>query len=144
MDAELMQWKTSGHFFDYLGFNVFYRIEGTGPVLLLIHGYPFNSWDWAPIWSTLVSRFTVIAPDMLGMGFSDKPFAYGYSVHGHADMHEALLAELGVARCHILAHDIGDSVAQELLVRHDGRQQSSGPVEIESITWLNGGMFNEV
>lgn len=144
MDAELMQWKTNGRFFDYLGFNVFYRIEGTGPALLLIHGYPFNSWDWAPIWSTLVSRFTVIAPDMLGMGFSDKPVAYGYSVHGHADMHEALLAHLGVGSCHIMAHDIGDSVAQELLTRHDGRQQSYGSFRIESMTWLNGGMFNEV
>lgn len=144
MDAELEQWKADGHYFDYLGFDVFYRLEGSGPPLLLIHGYPFNSWDWAPIWPTLVERFTVIAPDMLGMGFSDKPFRYGYSVHDHADMHEALLAHVGVDGCHIVAHDIGDSVAQELLVRHDGGQQSYGSLRIESITWLNGGLFNEV
>ena len=76
---------------------MFYRTAGSGPSLLLIHGYPFNSWDWAPIWDRLTERFTVIAPDMLGMGFSDKPVAYEYSVGDHADMHEALLAELGVA-----------------------------------------------
>ena len=46
----------------------------------LIHGYPFNSWDWSLIWPTLIERFTVIAPDMIGMGFSAKPVAYGYSV----------------------------------------------------------------
>ena len=73
--------------------------EGSGPTLLLIHGYPFNSWDWAPIWDRLTDRFTVVAPDMLGMGFSDKPVAYEYSVHDHADMHEALLVRPGRRVC---------------------------------------------
>ena len=96
MDAELERWKDAGQYFDYLGFDVFYRTAGAGPTLLLIHGYPFNSWDWAPLWDRLTERFTVIAPDMLGMGFSDKPVAYEYTVADHADMHEALLARLGV------------------------------------------------
>lgn len=122
---------------------MFYRTEGSGPALLLIHGYPFNSWDWAPIWPELVERFTVIAPDMLGMGFSDKPFGYGYSVLDHADMHEALLEHLGVRGCHILAHDLGNSVAQELLTRHDGGRQARGRLRIDTLTWLNGGLFNE-
>ena len=117
--------------------------EGSGPTLLLIHGYPFNSWDWAPLWDRLTDRFTVIAPDMLGMGFSDKPVAYEYSVHDHADMHEALLSDLGLGSAHILAHDIGDSVGQELLARHEFGQQVYGALRIESITWLNGGLFNE-
>jgi pimeloyl-ACP methyl ester carboxylesterase len=143
MDAELERWKAAGQNFDYLGFNIFYRTEGNGPHLLLIHGYPFNTWDWAPLWDRLTERFTVIAPDMLGMGFSDKPVAYEYTVHDHADMHEALLAHLGVESAHILAHDIGDSVAQELLARHEFSQQVYGSLRIESITWLNGGLFNE-
>ena len=75
MDAELQCWKSAGQYFDYLGFEIFYRHEGIGPNLLLVHGYPFNSWDWALIWPTLIERFTVIAPDMLGMGFSAKPVA---------------------------------------------------------------------
>jgi len=62
-------------------------------------------------------RFTVIAPDMLGMGFSAKPRRYCYSVLGHADMHERLLEHLGVTSCHVMAHDIGVSVVQELLAR---------------------------
>ena len=80
---------------------------------------------------------------MLGMGFSDKPVAYEYSVPDHADMHEALLAHLGVESAHILAHDLGDSVGQELLARHEFGEQSYGALRIESITWLNGGLFNE-
>jgi pimeloyl-ACP methyl ester carboxylesterase len=143
MDAELERWKAAGQFFDYLGFDIFYRTEGRGPNLLLIHGYPFNTWDWAPLWDGLTERFTVIAPDMLGMGFSDKPVAYEYTVHDHADMHEALLTHLGVESAHILAHDLGDSVGQEMLARHEFSQQAYGSLRIESITWLNGGLFNE-
>lgn len=143
MDSELKRWLDSGEHFDYLGFDIFYRVEGSGPPLLLIHGYPFNSFDWAPIWPKLTQRFTVIAPDMIGMGFSAKPVAYQYSVHDHADMHEALLQHLNITNAHILAHDIGDSVGQELLARHEFGQQSYGPMRIDSITWLNGGMFIE-
>jgi pimeloyl-ACP methyl ester carboxylesterase len=143
MDAELERWKAAGQNFDYLGFDIFYRTEGSGPHLLLIHGYPFNTWDWAPLWDRLTERFTVVAPDMLGMGFSDKPVAYEYTVHDHADMHEALLAHLGVESAHILAHDLGDSVAQELLARHEFSERVYGSLRIESITWLNGGLFNE-
>jgi pimeloyl-ACP methyl ester carboxylesterase len=143
VDAELERWKSGGQYFDYLGFNIFYRTQGSGPHLLLIHGYPFNTWDWAPLWDSLTERFTVVAPDMLGMGFSDKPIAYEYSVHDHADMHEALLAHLGVESAHVLAHDIGDSVGQELLARYEFGQQAYGTLKIDSITWLNGGLFNE-
>ncbi len=62
------------------------------------------------------------------MGFSAKPVAYGYSVHDHADMHEALLDHLNVERCHVLAHDLGDSVGQELLARSEFGQHAYGPV----------------
>jgi pimeloyl-ACP methyl ester carboxylesterase len=143
MDAELGRWKAAGQYFDYLGFDIFYRVQGSGPNLLLIHGYPFNTFDWAPLWDRLTERFTVVAPDMLGLGFSDKPVAYEYTVHDHADMHEALLAHLGVESAHILAHDLGDSVGQELLARSEFSQQAYGALRIDSITWLNGGMFNE-
>jgi pimeloyl-ACP methyl ester carboxylesterase len=143
VDVELERWKASGQYFDYLGFDIFYKVQGSGPPLLLIHGYPFNTWDWALIWPALTERFTVIAPDMIGMGFSDKPAVYGYSVHDHADMHEALLTHLGVERYHMLAHDLGDSVGQELLARHELGEHAYGTSTIDSITWLNGGMFIE-
>ena len=80
---------------------------------------------------------------MLGMGFSAKPVAYEYSVPDHADMHEALLHHLRIESCHVLAHDLGDSVAQELLARYEAGDNAYGAPTIESITWLNGGLFNE-
>jgi pimeloyl-ACP methyl ester carboxylesterase len=143
MDSGLASWLDAGLYFDYLGFDIFYRVEGSGPPLLLIHGYPFNTFDWQPIWATLTSRFTVIAPDMMGMGFSAKPVHYEYSVHDHADMHEALLVHLGIEKVHILAHDLGDSVGQELLARREFDDHAYGKLNIDSITWLNGGMFVE-
>lgn len=147
MHAELEAWKAAGQYFDYLGFDIFYRVDGpplgTAPVLLCIHGYPFNSWDWSLIWPTLIKKFTVIAPDNIGMGFSDKPVAYQYSVHDHADVCEALLAHLGAQKVHLLAHDLGDSIGQEVLARSHFGDQSYGKLDIESITWLNGGMFVE-
>ena len=57
-------------------------MEGSGPTLLLIHGYRFNSWDWAQLWDRLTDRFTVIAPDMLGMGFSAR-HEFGQQVREH-------------------------------------------------------------
>lgn len=143
MDAELREWKDGGQYFDFLGFDVFYRVAGSGPFLLLVHGYPFNSWDWAPLWDRLTERYTVIAPDMLGMGFSAKPVVADYSVPAHADMHEALLAHVGVTECHVVAHDLGVSVAQEMLARHESSTQSMTPYRLRSLTWLNGGLFIE-
>ena len=50
---------------DYLGFDIFFRVAGSGPPLLLIHGYPFNSYDWAPIWPRW-DRTHSIASGMIG------------------------------------------------------------------------------
>jgi len=96
-------------------------MDHDAPTLLLIHGFPTSSWDFSPIWQALTTHFNVIAPDLLGFGFSAKPVAYDYSILDQADLCEALLTRLGVNRFHILAHNYGDSVAQELLARaHDG------------------------
>ncbi|MFP6797666.1 MAG: alpha/beta hydrolase, partial [Pseudomonas sp.] len=83
--------------------------------------------------------FRVIACDMLGFGDSVKPRGHAYSLLEQADLQQALLAHLGVDKpVHVLAHDYGDSVAQELLARHqDGR------IALASCVFLNGGLFPE-
>jgi pimeloyl-ACP methyl ester carboxylesterase len=61
-----------------------------------------------------------------------------------ATIHEGLLRELGIDTVHLLAHDYGDTVAQELLARHDERRRQSAPgPKIESAVLLNGGLFPE-
>ncbi|MBM4363253.1 MAG: alpha/beta fold hydrolase, partial [Deltaproteobacteria bacterium] len=56
-----------------------FRVAGSGPALLLIHGIGDSSESWLPVFADLATRYTVIAPDLLGHGQSDKPRA-DYSV----------------------------------------------------------------
>ena len=135
------QWQQSGAHFTYREHPVFYRDDGRGDTALLcIHGFPTASWDWAGLWPELRRRHArVIAPDMMGFGFSAKPRDYDYSLVDQADLHHALLERLGVRRVHVLAHDYGVSVAQELLAR---QLENRGP-ELLSVALLNGGLFPE-
>lgn len=81
---------------------------------------------------------------MLGFGFSDKPRDHGYSIAGQATLHERLLESLGVEEAHVLAHDYGDTVVQELMARHRQRLQSGTPgLRLRTVCLLNGGLFPE-
>lgn len=139
------QWRAAGQVLDWRGHRVFYRAQGTGEPLLLLHGFPTSSWDWRHVWDELARSYRVIALDYLGFGFSDKPPEGPYSVLAYADQAEVLLARLGVARVHVLAHDLGDSVAQELLAR-DGERQGgrTGFAALGSVCLLNGGVLPEL
>ena len=138
----LVDWQDSGRYFTYRGHEVFYRQAGRGEALVLIHGFPSASWDWHRLWEDLGTRFEVVAPDMIGFGFSDKPRDYDYSLRDQATLHETLLTELGISSVHVLSHDYGDSVAQELLARHAERRERGEPgLEIRSVCLLNGGII---
>jgi pimeloyl-ACP methyl ester carboxylesterase len=133
-------WAHGGRDFAWNGHRLFARIGGEGPALLLVHGFPTSSWDWARLWPLLVARHRLFALDALGFGRSDKPRGFAYSVGATADQWQALVQAQGVARVDVLAHDYGDSVAQELLAR-----QVAGtlPFRIDSVAFLNGGLFPE-
>lgn len=139
----LNEWRRQGYFMETAAGQVFYqtREHRSGEVLLLLHGFPTASWDWHKLWGHLSERFSLLAPDFLGLGYSDKPLAHEYTIAGQADMAEALLEHLGVSEYHILAHDYGDTVAQELLARDAER---AGPLRVQSVVLLNGGLFPEV
>jgi len=142
MSERLGEWRRQGASTRFRGHDIFYRTEGEGPALLCIHGFPTASWDWHHLWSDLARRFRVVAPDMLGFGFSAKPRRHDYSIFEQADLHEWLLRTLGIERVHVLAHDYGDTVAQELLARFEERQGAPGPTLL-SCCFLNGGLFPE-
>ena len=141
----LNEWKAIGHYFTYKQHQIFINESGSGETLLLIHGFPTASWDWYRMWPHLIKDYHVIAADFLGFGFSDKPRNYPYSILDQADLLEALLREKGIERVHIISHDYGDTVAQELLARFQERaQKGETGVEIRSLCLLNGGLFPEV
>ncbi|GAC1370877.1 MAG: alpha/beta hydrolase [Aquirhabdus sp.] len=141
--TSLSDWKSAGTFITYRGHQIFTCADGnpSAPVLLLIHGFPTASWDWEAIWPELTSRYRVLTLDMIGFGFSAKPTNYSYSLIDQADLCEYLLAEHNVQEYHILAHDYGDSVAQELLARQNADGQHR--FELKSVCFLNGGLIPE-
>ncbi len=97
---------------------------GSGPPLVLLHGWPEFWLTWEPVMRRLADRFTVIAPDLRGFGESDKPDA-GPSDRAGADVHAAdvlaLLDALKLDRVGLVAHDVGGSVAQSLARAAPGR-----------------------
>jgi pimeloyl-ACP methyl ester carboxylesterase len=138
-EIPLSVWRKRSQTFLFRGQAIRYWTAGQGEPLLLIHGFPSASWDWHYLWQPLAQRYRVIACDMLGFGDSAKPVNHDYSLLEQADLQQALLAHLGVEQpLHLLAHDYGDSVAQELLARH-----YEARIDLASCVFLNGGLFPE-
>ena len=125
-----------------MGHSIFVVDEGakTLPTIVLLHGFPTASWDWVPIWQTLSRNYRLIALDMLGFGLSEKPNHRNYTIHQQADIVEALIKDKQLKKFHVLAHDYGDTVAQELLAR---QVEGCGEGAWLSCCFLNGGLFPE-
>ncbi|MDE1468350.1 alpha/beta fold hydrolase [Aurantiacibacter sp. D1-12] len=137
MKVDVQDWASRASHFDFQGHKIAYWTGGSGPALLLVHGFPTCSWDWCEVWDDLAQHHTLIACDMLGFGLSDKPKA-PYSLFRQADLQEALLSHLGVTEWDALVHDYGVSVGQEMLAR---QQEGSGAARLGSMVFLNGGIF---
>lgn len=131
-------WRDRGRFDHWREHRIFLHDAGAGAPLLLIHGFPTCSWDWRALWPELTARYRCLALDMLGFGYSDKPQRHRYSLFEQADLHEELLSRLGIAECHVLAHDYGDTVLQELMAR---QREGKARLWLESAYMLNGGII---
>ncbi len=107
------------------GVEIAYRVGGSGPALLLLHGHPQTHVIWHKVVDTLAQHFTVIAADLRGYGDSSKPdddpehLNYAKRTMA-ADMAE-LMSALGFERFKVLAHDRGARVAHRLGVDHAER-----------------------
>ena len=139
---EFDQWNSQAKYFEYRRNQIAYWEGGTGPLLMLIHGFPTSSWDWHKMWGDLTSRFRVVAPDMIGFGLSDKPKNYNYTITDQARLHEAFAAHLKIKSAHLLVHDYGVSVAQEMLASF--RERGTDGLQLLSCCFLNGGLFPEL
>ncbi len=135
-------WKEKGNFSNLNGYDVFHIENGINhsETIVLIHGFPTSSWDWAPIWEKLSKEYHVIAMDLLGFGFSEKPYRHSYTIVEQADIVEEVVRHFELGSFHVLAHDYGDTVAQELLARQN---LDTGVGKWKSCCFLNGGLFPE-
>ena len=94
------------------GYRRAFRVAGTGETILLIHGIGDNSNTWSTVQPKLAQRFTVVAPDLLGHGKSDKPRA-DYSVPAYANGMRDLLSVLDIDRVTVIGHSLGGGVAMQ-------------------------------
>ena len=92
------------------GLTLRYLTAGQGPAILLLHGYAQTSRMWRPLFPLLVDRFTVIAPDLPGIGGSDAP-PDGLDMKSAAARVHALAKQLGIEKAVVVGHDIGLMVA---------------------------------
>ncbi|MBN1529223.1 MAG: alpha/beta fold hydrolase [Thermoleophilaceae bacterium] len=121
--------------------QLFVRRMGEGPHMTLLHGFPSSSHDWHKVAPALAERHTLLMPDFLGFGASDKPDDHDYSLLEQADFVEALWRADGVTETALVGHDYAVSVVQELLAR---RADGVLSVELASVHLLNGGLYPDV
>lgn len=104
------------------GYRRAYRVCGSGPALLMLHGLACDSSTWADVIPTLAEHYTVIAPDLLGHGDSDKPDA-DYSLGGYANGMRDLLTVLGIDKVTVVGHSFGGGVAMQFAYQFPDRTE---------------------
>ncbi|MBS3744699.1 MAG: alpha/beta hydrolase [Wenzhouxiangellaceae bacterium] len=108
--------------------------------MLWLHGFPSSSLDWRAVVDRMSGQ-RMLLMDFPGFGFSAKPRSgYSYSLVDQADRVLMMLAARDIRRVHLVAHDMGTSVACELLAR---REMGLLPVAVESVALMNGSVFIE-
>ncbi|MBA0124454.1 alpha/beta hydrolase [Haloechinothrix sp. YIM 98757] len=136
----VMEWANGGRLVDTAPGRVFvHRSDGSAPYLVFLHGYPTCGYDFRQVIDRLPHRAT-LAPDFLGFGLSDKPRPHRYGILEHADVVEEVLAAHGSDEADIVAHDMGTSVATELMARELAGTLS---FRLRRVVLSNGGVIIE-
>jgi pimeloyl-ACP methyl ester carboxylesterase len=104
------------------GYRRAFRLSGSGPALLLLHGLGCDSSTWLGVMPQLAKHYTVIAPDLLGHGESDKPDA-DYSLGGYANGMRDLLTILGIDKVTVVGHSFGGGVAMQFAYQFPDRTE---------------------
>jgi len=130
-------WQTELH-----GHRVIYRIAGSGPAVVLVHGMVNSSRHWESVALRLAEEYTVIAPDLIGHG--DSAAVRGdYSLGAHAASIRDLLATVGIDRATLVGHSLGGGVAMQFFYQFPQRTErlvlvSSGGLGHEVSPLLRG------
>ena len=124
-----------------IGATIHVRIAGSGPPLLLLHGFPQTNVIWHKIAPELAKRFTVVAPDLRGYGFSSKPADgenhSGYSKRAMALDQVEVMRALGFDRFAVVGHDRGGRVAWRLAAEQPERVTRAAILDIVPRPYAN-------
>jgi pimeloyl-ACP methyl ester carboxylesterase len=131
MTKQFEEWQITLH-----GRRVIYRIAGSGPPVVLIHGMLNSSSHWQSVAMELARDHTVLAPDLIGHGDSAAPRG-DYSLGAHASSIRDLLAAIGIDRASIVGHSLGGGVAMQFFYQF--------PQRVERLVLISsGGLGREV
>jgi pimeloyl-ACP methyl ester carboxylesterase len=139
LSPDVRDWRDAGRFIEHAGHRAFVLDTNSHPgrSIFVLHGFPSSSYDWHAIVPELAKRSRVITFDFLGFGLSDKP-DLAYSLVAQTDLAEAVAADCDIQTCVLISHDMGDTVAAELLKRQtEGRLRFT----IERSILTNGSIF---
>ncbi|RZM31208.1 MAG: alpha/beta fold hydrolase, partial [Sphingomonas sp.] len=136
-EVSAADWVSGGDYLDTSAGRVFFRVEGRGPALVMLHGFPTWSYDWARVAPLMASDHRVVTLDFPGYGFSAKPRGVDFGVAAAADAVERTLRHLSIDRATLAIHDFGGIVGQELLDRLRRGQLSFG---VDAVHVLNNGI----
>lgn len=131
-------WRDGGRSLDTPAGRIFVRsAPGAGPTVLLLHGFPSSSFDYREVVGHLGDRAWVTL-DFLGFGLSDKPHPHRYSLFEQADLVERVVAATTTGPVVLIAHDMGTSVATELLARD---LEGALPFDLQRAVLTNGSVI---
>ena len=136
------EWKAKGKYEDVYGhavFNIHHQTDK--PTIAFLHGYPSASYDYHKVLPSVENDFSYIIHDQLGFGLSDKPEHYSYSLIEQAEIAIELWKQVGIKEIHLVSHDYGTTVANEIILR---KLQGFEPVKIKTVTFCNGSMHIEL
>ena len=122
--AEKVHHAENSHFVEVDGATVHYQRFGdiSNPTLILIHGYTASTYVWKTVAPMLADRhFHVVAVDLLGFGYSDKPAWFDYTITSQARMIERLMDRLGIGRATIIGSSYGGAVASTVALDYAER-----------------------
>jgi pimeloyl-ACP methyl ester carboxylesterase len=103
------------------GAQMHYVDEGSGELLLYVHGTPSWSFDFRHVITALSPDYRIIAPDHIGFGLSEKPTNYDYSPHQHSRNLEQFLLERDLRNITLVVHDFGGPIGVDVALRHPER-----------------------
>lgn len=109
------------HYLDVGGPRMHYVDEGDGPAVVMVHGNPTWSFQFRDLVKGLMSGCRVVAPDHIGMGLSEKPQHYAYTLGKHIENLELLLSHLDLKDVTLIVHDWGAAIGMGWAVRHCDR-----------------------
>jgi pimeloyl-ACP methyl ester carboxylesterase len=136
--GQVSDWLQGGQRVETTVGRIFFRrAGGSGPPILFLHGYPSSSFDFRQVLDRIPGRASVLL-DFLGFGLSDKPRPHRYSIFEQADLVEQVLATDDIDTVDVVAHDMGTSVATELMARD---QAGELPFQLRRVVLCNAGII---